>query len=163
MTEIRCLSLWQPWASLMAVGAKKIETRSWATDYTGLVAIHAAKKWTGELKDILGTEPFHSALDAEIVRLARRRQPTLLPLGAIVGLGYLKACYRTEYLRRHPDVYGLTEREEAFGDFSDGRFGWCFQNIFAFVEPIPMKGQQGLWTLDPETTMVVQTARSVLT
>jgi len=25
---IKCLSLWQPWATLMAIGAKRIETRS---------------------------------------------------------------------------------------------------------------------------------------
>lgn len=36
------LTLWQPWASLVALGVKTIETRSWATKHRGRIAIHAA-------------------------------------------------------------------------------------------------------------------------
>ena len=39
---MKALSVWQPWASLLASGAKKYETRSWATHYRGPIAIHAA-------------------------------------------------------------------------------------------------------------------------
>src|SRR5258708_5270609 len=56
---VKALTLWQPWASLIAVGAKTIETRSWSTSYRGPLAIHAAKRkpdtelledgWAGEL------------------------------------------------------------------------------------------------------------------
>jgi hypothetical protein len=35
------LTLTQPWATLVAIGAKRIETRSWPTRYRGLLAIHA--------------------------------------------------------------------------------------------------------------------------
>ena len=45
---MRALSLWQPWASGIALGAKRIETRSWSTPYRVPIAIHAAKKWGGE-------------------------------------------------------------------------------------------------------------------
>lgn len=41
---VKAISLWQPWASLIALGPKTIETRSWATDYRGPLAIHAAKR-----------------------------------------------------------------------------------------------------------------------
>lgn len=44
---MRCISLHQPWASLIALGAKRIETRSWDTSYRGPLAIHAAKKRFG--------------------------------------------------------------------------------------------------------------------
>lgn len=50
---INCLSLWQPWASLCAVSAKQIETRSWPTGYRGWLAIHAAKKCDGEVRSYL--------------------------------------------------------------------------------------------------------------
>ena len=40
---MKALTLTQPWASLVACGAKTIETRSWRTPYRGPVAIHAAK------------------------------------------------------------------------------------------------------------------------
>ena len=38
---MRVLTLHQPWASLVAVGAKCFETRSWRTHYRGELAIHA--------------------------------------------------------------------------------------------------------------------------
>ncbi len=49
MTEkIKALTIWQPYASLIAAGLKQYETRSWSTRYRGLLAIHAAKRWIGE-------------------------------------------------------------------------------------------------------------------
>ncbi|MBW3663539.1 MAG: hypothetical protein KY469_10605 [Actinobacteria bacterium] len=50
---MRGLSLWQPRASLMPLGVKRIETRSWSTSYRGPVVIHAAKRrpepgWLGD-------------------------------------------------------------------------------------------------------------------
>jgi len=36
---IRTLSLWQPWASLMALGLKRMETRSWPMRHRGPLAI----------------------------------------------------------------------------------------------------------------------------
>ena len=38
---MKALSLRQPWATLVAIGAKQIETRSWSTAYRGTIAIHA--------------------------------------------------------------------------------------------------------------------------
>lgn len=43
----KAISLWQPWASLIAYGVKTIETRSWSTSYRGPIAIHAAKTTKG--------------------------------------------------------------------------------------------------------------------
>src|SRR5437868_804524 len=43
---VKALSLWQRWASAMALGWKRIETRHWSLSYRGLLAIHAAKRWS---------------------------------------------------------------------------------------------------------------------
>ena len=43
---MKCLSLWQPWASLVVIGAKRFETRSWPTNYRGPLLIHAAQRWS---------------------------------------------------------------------------------------------------------------------
>ncbi len=40
---MRTLTLTQPWATLVALGAKTIETRSWQTSYRGPLAIHAGQ------------------------------------------------------------------------------------------------------------------------
>ena len=44
---IPVLTLWQPWATLVACGMKRIETRSWSTNYRGRLAIHAAARSFG--------------------------------------------------------------------------------------------------------------------
>lgn len=41
---MKALTLWQPWATLVALGVKTIETRSWSTSYRGPLAIHAATR-----------------------------------------------------------------------------------------------------------------------
>ena len=41
--KIKAISLWQPWANLIAVGAKKYETRSWKTNYRGALLICASR------------------------------------------------------------------------------------------------------------------------
>lgn len=39
---MKALTLHEPWATLVALGVKTIETRSWSTAYRGPLAIHAA-------------------------------------------------------------------------------------------------------------------------
>ena len=65
---MKALTLHQPWASLVALGVKTIETRSWATSYRGPLAIHAATRW-----------PVQGAVGGYFVRNIRRRDwPTAL-------------------------------------------------------------------------------------
>lgn len=52
---MKALTLWQPWASLVARGEKTIETRSWPTDYRGPLAIHAAARPMRDARDCHGT------------------------------------------------------------------------------------------------------------
>jgi hypothetical protein len=62
---VKALPLWQPWASLVEVGAKRIETRHWPAPAALLgqrIAIHATK--TPAHLAIGGTEPFRSAAGA---------------------------------------------------------------------------------------------------
>lgn len=41
---MKAISLWQPWATFIAIGEKWLETRSWSTSYRGPLLIHAAKR-----------------------------------------------------------------------------------------------------------------------
>lgn len=40
---MKVLTVRQPWASLISLGVKRIETRSWSTSFRGPLAIHAGK------------------------------------------------------------------------------------------------------------------------
>ena len=123
---MKALSLLQPWASLVAVGAKKIETRSWRTNYRGPLAIHASRGWTMESQDLC--DRFRFNLE------------TALPFGAIIATADLIDCMSTSDL-----TLTLTMKERAFGDYSPGRFAWILANVHRLDAPIHCKGRLGIW------------------
>lgn len=47
---MKALTLHQPWATLVALGVKSIETRSWTTSHRGPIAIHAARTMPREAR-----------------------------------------------------------------------------------------------------------------
>ncbi|MGE0539716.1 MAG: ASCH domain-containing protein [Dehalococcoidia bacterium] len=142
------LSLTQPYASLVAIGAKRIETRSWRTDYRGWVAIHAAKGFPGWAVETTYGEPFRVALTS-----AGYTKASDLPRGAIVALARLQGCFGTpsegSSKRVYPFADDLTlpppEPERSFGDYSSGRFAWVFSTVRRLPEPIRYQGRLGLW------------------
>lgn len=157
---MKALTLTQPWATLVAIGAKRIETRSWATSYRGLLAIHAAQGYVG-LSGPAGfmgrcnSEPFKSALAT--AGLTHRD----LPRGAIVAVCRLVDCVPTcgDGYYRDPDrrvIMQVDDQERAFGDYSLGRYAWLLADIQRLLEPIPYKGMLGLWEPDLLTQMAIK-------
>lgn|GEM_PF-772603 len=150
--RILCLSLHQPWASLIAIGAKRYETRGWPTGHRGPLAIHAAKVWNRELAVLCAKEPFRSALEAAGIEIPLaegryflgRRPPVFLPLGAVLAVGNVVDC--VDAFARGPAV-GETER--AFGDFGPGRWAWLLADVQPLAEPAPLVGAQGLFQIRP--------------
>ncbi len=143
--SLKALTLTQPWATLMAVGAKHIETRSWSTTHRGLLAIHAAKGFPAWAEDIC-QEPFvcGALLDAGYVsRGTTRTNPRDLPLGQVVAIASL------DRVERITQSYPVTKMERAFGDYRVGRFAWHFSAIYRLTSPIAARGSLGLWTWDP--------------
>lgn len=149
---MKAISLWQPWASLIAVGAKKFETRSWPTNYRGPIAIHAAKK-PFDTDSFLDRElhPF-----AEVLGLPDIYSFDALPYGCIVATARLVDCHEmlddesgkmlNIYLQR-PNYFKeyIQAIERHFGDWRPGRFAWELADVKALPRPIPAKGRQGLW------------------
>lgn len=129
---MRAISLLQPWASLVALGEKQWETRSWSTNYRGQIAIHASSKKCPER--FLHTDPFERVLRNHAIHSA-----DLLPTGYVVAVGYLVACISTCAVR------GLSTNEIAFGDFGPGRYAWKIERVTDLEIGIPVKGKLGLW------------------
>ncbi len=153
---MRCLTLTQPYASLIAVGAKTIETRSWSTRYRGPLAIHAAASYgSGGSRGFSARcqrEPFKSALAAHL-QIFESYNPYAAPRGAIVAVCNLIACKPTGDSFLHGgwaiglDEWVLTDQERAFGDYSPGRWAWLLADVRVLPEPIPCKGALGLWNV----------------
>lgn len=149
MEQIKAISLWQPFASLVVGGFKRYETRSWFPHYRGLLAIHATKKFPVHAQRLCGVEPFKSWLLA-----MGYEDYGDLPTGAVLGVVKLELVYGTEIIRGY-----LEAAELAMGDFSDKRFAWLLTDPQRFAEPIPARGKQGLWTWGAE---VVETDRGLV-
>lgn len=155
------LSVHQPYASLLAWGAKRYETRGWRASYTGWLAIHAGKSMEVLLDMAEELSAFAQRkedpglmtlffLDVLDKRGVDRSQFTLndLPRGALVGVAKLTGYHPGSTL-----LPTLTAQEKAFGYFDESheqRFGWCMESPFMLPEPIPFRGQQGLFGIpDP--------------
>lgn len=143
---MRALTLTQPWATLVAIGAKRIETRSWGTAYRGPLAIHAAKGFPRWAKDTCCDPPFALALEAAGV--------AEIPTGVIVATCRLVSCLPTRELQENQiiemdpaagcDDFNLNDQERAFGDYEPGRWAWLLADIKR-TPPIPATGALGLW------------------
>lgn len=124
---IPCLSLWQPWAQLVCIGQKDNETRSWKTKYRGKVMIHAGLSRAGDF-----------ALKIPTFQLALKDQELIY--GAIIGTAEIVSIHHTIDV-----VTEISEKERAFGDYSENRFAWKLRNASLFLKPIPCKGGQLLF------------------
>lgn len=135
---MKALTLWQPWASLIAYGVKTYETRSWTTSYRGPLAIHASKRFDGPEQRLCWHPSFAQVLIGNGIH-----KPGELPLGAVLCIVDLIDVVTTESLRGK-----LSQAEEDFGDYSGGRFAWKLELVKVFNEPIKVGGKQGLWDWD---------------
>lgn len=125
---MKAISVWQPHATAIALQVKKIETRGWQTSHRGPIAIHAAKRWQSDQREFASEE------------FTLGRLPEQIPLGCIVAVVNLVDCKPTEDLA--PMISG---QERRWGNYLPGRFGWCFADVRALVEPVPFKGKQGFF------------------
>jgi hypothetical protein len=128
------ISLHQPWASLVAIGAKRYETRHWRAPARLIgqrVAIHAAARAKHPPLEDDSLKQIYAAFGGRLAALS-------VPRGAIVCTATLAGVERVE------DV-----PHDAFGDYSPGRFAWRLDDVRALAEPVAVKGRQGWFRWTP--------------
>lgn len=148
---MKAITIKQPWATLIAVGEKKYETRSWSTHYRGHLAIHAGKTVD---KTACMSEPVRSVLEKH-----GYGSPEDLPTGAVIAVGELTACFQIRSISEEVQNVVLVNEAElvhldperdafeiSFGDYSEGRYAWKIRGLNQLVLPIPCKGKLGLWS-----------------
>lgn len=153
---MKAITLTQPWATLVAIGAKRVETRTWSTRYRGPLAIHAAKGLGQPAMDFVRmcrTEPFKAALGTEGDLLARGMVVATAALVAVIWTEHVEVIVTddrgADYDRDGPylrdGVLLIGPREAAFGDYSRGRYAWLLEDVRPLPEPVPARGALGLW------------------
>lgn len=134
---MKVLSIKEPFASLVALGIKKIETRSWKTNYRGEIYIHASLT-----KDFIKD---------------KRRENDLLSLlpdnydfkqGYIICKAHLKDCiYMDEEF-----INNIKEDKNEYlcGHYEIGRYAWVLEDVELLDKEIPAKGKLGIWNFIKE-------------
>jgi hypothetical protein len=147
MSEMRALTVQQPWAWAIAAQDKDVENRAWKTSYRGLLAIHAGR--TGDDGARLPVE--RAARRFKTIRaeslLAKRISEVSLRFGCIVAVATLAGCHdeRTEEPRNSCSPWG-----------QPGQYHWQLANVRPLPEPVPCKGALGLWRLPEDVEKAVR-------
>jgi len=122
---MKALTIHQPWAWAIAAGHKRIENRSWRTNYRGPLLIHA-----GRSRKLLDSGR------AFIERIGIQVPPTSrLAFGAIVGIAMLDRCVPLSAQSGDP--------------FAEGPVCWVLSGARA-ITPIPLDGAMGLFDVPEE-------------
>lgn len=143
---MKAISLWQPWASLIAVGAKRYETRGWqppASLQGKQLAICAAK--TKEGWQYVGTHVHPWCLLPGILS-ARGMTEDSLPYGAVVAVVTLVESILLPPLESEEPG----DAERACGDWTDGRWAWSLADVIQLRNPVPIMGRQGVFDVPPD-------------
>lgn len=156
---MKCLTVRQPWAHMIANLGKTIENRTWETRYRGLLAIHAGaysgwdkaaesspvateawKRWA--------TVPATGDLAAPLTRGAAY---SFFSFGAVIAVAELAACHRDEETALHrpgmPRCSPWAVR---------GAWHWVLRDVRPLAEPVPCKGKLGLWRLPEDVEKAVR-------
>jgi hypothetical protein len=151
MIEIRGLSLLQPWASFMALGEKRIETRSWPTKYRGWIALPSSKSWRREDRAWAEADPSCRAVWAKhgVTSLDQ------IPLGQVLSIARLVDVVRTETVLDVARALPLLPYELDFGNYGPDRWAWIFEEALALPEPVPVRGSLGLYTLPEDVVAAI--------
>lgn len=135
---MKALTLTQPWAALVALGQKRVETRSWRTSYRGPLAIHAGRLFPGWAREISQREPFLSAL-----------RPCGVPADLHASLGHVLCTVRlVSCLKAETAARMIPSLEQQFGDYGPGRFAWFLEDPEPVIGIPLATGHLGLWEWD---------------
>lgn len=128
---MKVLSLKEPYATLIKMGVKKLETRSWKTNYRGELYIHTSKK-----------------VDPSFARnkpLQKLVGNTPLSFGKIICKCELVDCV----LMTESFIEKIKKEEEEYlcGIYQVGRYAWILKNIEE-IDEIETKGHLGIWNYE---------------
>ena len=146
------ITLHQPWASLVALGLKTVETRSWPAPATLVgrrIAVHAGKRVVRQPGD---------AIERELRAQWGEDRRVIIPTGAVVATAVLAGMARVSRVDPwsghavHDDgtEVGCAAGRgrtpvDPWGDFSAGRWLWFLDDVEVLSEPIPAVGRQSFW------------------
>ena len=132
---MKVLSITEPMATLICLGKKKIETRSWKTNYRGELYIHASlTKIRKEWKD-----------NKELMNLLDNSS---LNYGNIICKCNLVDCVYMD--NDFINKIKKDNQEYICGIYELGRYAWILENVEILAASIKVKGHLGIWNYEEE-------------
>ena len=151
----RTLSLPQPFAHLVACGAKRYEARAWGSPWRGPIAIHASAAPPSFATEAYGaSNPLLGRRYAD-QGWSHRGHFLALPRSAVVGTARLVDVTRRGSLR------GKVADDELCPpaiEVLDDDFIWIFDDAVQIQAIAGVPGKQRLWTLPPQVVLAVADA-----
>ncbi|XP_030622009.1 activating signal cointegrator 1 [Chanos chanos] len=130
-----CLSMHQPWASLLVKGIKRVEGRSWYTSHRGRLWIAAAAKRPTP-QEVAQVEAMYRQIYKKDIQFPRE-----YPTGCLLGCVNLTDCLsQDQFKEQFPQIC-----EE-----SASPFVFICSNPQELVVKFPMKGKHKIWKLDSQ-------------
>lgn len=155
---MKALTLWQPWATLVAEGVKPFEFRRWPAPkwvWDQRIAIHAGARPVkrAEIDELLAglrlEQGCGTALVVEpAVELLLRIQadPKCIPLSHVLCTAVIgKPVPAAEAVAK---VYGENFKGDS-NRIDHQVFGWPVGKIHRLEPPVPERGAQGFWNWTP--------------
>ncbi|EEF30853.1 conserved hypothetical protein [Ricinus communis] len=137
-----CLTLHQPWASLLVHGIKRVEGRSWPAPIRGRLWIHAAGK-VPDPTTIKAMEDFYREIYA-VDGIVDLKFPEYYPVSRLVGCVEVVGCIKR---RAAPVLHNLDPllqvKLEGKTDFC-----WLCEEPNKLIVPLEMRGHQRIFNLD---------------
>lgn len=130
---MKCLSIKEPYASLIMHKHKMIETRSWKTNYRGELFIHASKKIIN--KNILSNDVL------ELIEDMNMNYGKIICKVKLVDCVYMD----DEFIK---DI-NQNKKEYVCGRYEVGRYAWVLEDIEPIL-PICARGKLNIWNYDME-------------
>ncbi|KAJ6434226.1 hypothetical protein OIU84_017847 [Salix udensis] len=135
-----CLTLHQPWASLLVYGIKRIEGRSWTAPIRGRLWIHAASK-VPEEDTIKAMEDFYREIYA-VNGITDIKFPEHYPVSRLLGCVEVVGCVRCDELASWEAVPEGVRLE------GQTNFCWLCEQPKKLLVPFEMRGYQGVYNLE---------------
>lgn len=125
---IKALSIKQPWAGLVLASDKRVENRTWSSDYVGPLLIHAGKTVDDRIPEVI--YEYSGLYKMEVETMPEFKT------GAVVGIAWKGKCHR----------HGSGPAPTIWHD--PGVVWWPLDHVATFREPFAARGSQGLFEVD---------------
>lgn len=159
---MKALTVRQPHATLIAIGAKQIETRGQKTAHRGEIAIHAGRS-TEVIEALNASQDLPQGERFRSVLAAAGYSADNIPMGAVVAVADLWDCRplcifnaRGAHQNSLRTWIPVSAQEHAFGDFNPGRYGLMLRTVRRLDQPVPCRGMPGMFDLPADVERAVR-------